>query len=498
MDDIDFTLVDANGARRTCSLPGDTPLNAALMSCIDDSELGDFTFEIRVRPRDRGVQQQEPPAKRARASALTWSEIAPAKQAELMSLLFGADAQDEDRRRWLSQKFAFAQYDSSSQDTKGTEFRAGLRQLFGGPCGVLAPLQGELVAQLFFHGEKKGLHCTHVDACAALAHVMLRVLERCKPTEDSDLHICMQSDSQQSLRCLRVTRSNTADVLSCLTDLVAQGSLRVVDLVFSALLTRTAAGVREDMDEPDAMVQRFGHTSQALLNLMLFGRATNNVFDGDKDLGGLKVHGVPHRSDVGLLSVLEALRYSKVGDYLKTPKLPIWVIGSSSHYTVLFGTDTNICLQNPVALAEQRVMRAFTELDPQENGFIPIDQLGNLLLKLNEYERLAEFSSLADPDGLGILLRDHFWMVFRQLNDLLEDDLDLQRPRRFDLYFWNGLGSQLEPKLLRVDVNTEGILSGLGGPGPGNRGSADSLDDVIRTKWPHAVCAYPDGECKIN
>lgn len=101
---------------------------------------------------------------------------------------------------------------------------------------------------------------------------------------------------------------------------------------------------------------RFGHCTQDLLNLMLIGRAVPNVFDGCVSsaegrgtppsptlcsvmpLGdsGLALHGVEERAMVGYLTQLEALRYCSVGHNLKTPWLPIWVLASSSHFSVLF------------------------------------------------------------------------------------------------------------------------------------------------------------------
>ena len=70
-------------------------------------------------------------------------------------------------------------------------------------------------------------------------------------------------------------------------------------------------------------------SSQSLVNLLLVGLAITNVFDLDKDLGGIselrysteynktmvnssELRGVPHQSAVGFLTILEALRYCEV------------------------------------------------------------------------------------------------------------------------------------------------------------------------------------------
>ncbi|GCB80659.1 hypothetical protein scyTo_0016307 [Scyliorhinus torazame] len=88
---------------------------------------------------------------------------------------------------------------------------------------------------------------------------------------------------------------------------------------------------------------------QALINLMLTGRASPNVFNGDlqyDDQGAqLKEprRGVLARSDVGYLywnrHELEHDKLPRVGSMLKTPKLPIWLCNISDTFSVLFNTN---------------------------------------------------------------------------------------------------------------------------------------------------------------
>ena len=55
----------------------------------------------------------------------------------------------------------------------------------------------------------------------------------------------------------------------------------------------------------------------------------------------LSCHGIQSRPAVGYLSILESLRYCEVGDYYKSPLFPIWVVGSTSHFSVLFGDEVS-------------------------------------------------------------------------------------------------------------------------------------------------------------
>jgi len=50
---------------------------------------------------------------------------------------------------------------------------------------------------------------------------------------------------------------------------------------------------------------------------------------------------------VGFLTFFEAFGYFRVGECLKSPKLPIWVICSESHYSVLFSVDSKLNTDTP-------------------------------------------------------------------------------------------------------------------------------------------------------
>ena len=97
------------------------------------------------------------------------------------------------------------------------------------------------------------------------------------------------------------------------------------------------------MDDPNTtLTSQFGHSSQELMNLLLTGRAVSNVFDNSITLSdSLTCHGVQARSDIGYLTILESLNYCEVGSNYKSPVFPIWVVGSTSHFSVLFGDEVS-------------------------------------------------------------------------------------------------------------------------------------------------------------
>lgn len=68
------------------------------------------------------------------------------------------------------------------------------------------------------------------------------------------------------------------------------------------------------------VIGQFGHCNQDLINLLLTGKATSNVMDGEMIMGDdaasgggyLSIRGVAQRSVIGYLTHLEALRYCQV------------------------------------------------------------------------------------------------------------------------------------------------------------------------------------------
>lgn len=139
-------------------------------------------------------------------------------------------------------------------------------------------------------------------------------------------------------------------------------------LVYSVILTRGISNIQKDMDlEGGTLLNEHGYASQEIINLMLIGQARSNVHDGDKDLGeGFVLKGIEKKSDVGFLTFFEAFGYFTVGENLKTPRVPIWIICSESHYSVIFSVDAN----NVDKTGKKIDLVYYDELARQENDII--------------------------------------------------------------------------------------------------------------------------------
>jgi ubiquitin carboxyl-terminal hydrolase MINDY-3/4 len=93
----------------------------------------------------------------------------------------------------------------------------------------------------------------------------------------------------------------------------------------------------KDMDDPSSnLMGKHGYCTQDMVNLLIHGRAVSNVFNDSVELDNLELRGPDKRNDIGVLSLFEHYKSCEVGSYYKTPRYPIWVVCSESHFSVLF------------------------------------------------------------------------------------------------------------------------------------------------------------------
>jgi hypothetical protein len=280
------------------------------------------------------------------------------------------------------------------------------------------------------------------------------------------------------------------------------------------------------------LTAQFGHSSQELINLLLTGQATTNIFDNTMTLGGsLQCHGIQSQPSIGYLSQLEALRYCSVGDFYKCPKNPVWVIGSTSHFSVLFGSMQ--CLKESESdLLLQQCRQAFKSVEgAEENGFIPVTELGSVLtyLDLDLNEGVSTLAASLEMSGAGIILWNDFWKKVSRLKtgatlgNVVVDDEELARqlqaqfnkeqndtsvhPQRndgkgvfetydnnsFQLFHYNGMrgGELASVSITRMNAeDAVGANASLVDASAGisiHHGVSDDLESVIRTKYPSCM-----------
>lgn len=369
-------------------------------------------------------------------------------------------------RRWL-QGFVFRPDEPTA-----------LVQGSGGPCAIIAAAQGHLLKNLIYGVEVRqgGDWRTPQDIDAALAVALTEILVKCA-REDRD-------GTDRPVLVLPVGPVTTIEAFHANLAATAYGSAAeaqatiasniglfhsehgVLLFLYSCVATRGIAQIAEDLglDVEPLVVLPFGHANQSLINLMLTGIATPHVHDGVKDVG-MALKGVLRQPDVGYLTVMESLRYIQVGQYLKNPKFPIWLVGSETHITCLFSLDTRLVQgEGPVTKAK----RVFNEFDGSGGGFVMADVLPEILRNLGIAKTPQEMNTLTMQMGGDIILLSSF------LKTIFPGQTDSDIPSEFVVYHYNGIAPP--GGLVRY---ARGVCKS---EAPKDFGARPILQ-VLRTKW---------------
>uniref|UniRef100_A0A673MJX4 Ubiquitin carboxyl-terminal hydrolase MINDY n=1 Tax=Sinocyclocheilus rhinocerous TaxID=307959 RepID=A0A673MJX4_9TELE len=384
-------------------------------------------------------------------------------------------------RRW-SQGFVYSEAE-----------RSALEQFEGGPCAVIAPVQ---VFALFFlfigyftkawiYEEQRTVLCSTLSeilesACLNKTQAFhLATLPRAKTTDSSDItdsHPEPESSQPTDTPSKKIsnrhsqTDAELREVVLSLYD-TWKNKFGVLLFLYSVILTKGIENIKneiEDTSEP-LIDPVYGHGSQSLINLLVTGHAVSNVWDGDRECSGMKLRGIHQQASVGFLTLMESLRYCKVGAFLKSPKFPIWILGSETHLSVFFTKE--MALVAPESPSEQ-ARRVFQTFDPEDNGFIPDTLLEDVMKAL---DLVSEPDYKLDPEGLGIILLSQFLQEFFP-------DQDSVIPDSFPVYHYNGLKqSNHNEKVSYV----EGTALVMGFEDPMVRTDDTPVKRCLQTKWPY-------------
>lgn len=495
---------------------------------------------------------------------------------QLYLLVFGTKVSKDVLCQWCHQGFRFS---------PDPETSLGLVQREGGPCGVLAPIQALVLKYLLFatDDEKdtdmktrpalgssplKPLQTGNSDAAdvklifsdtqrtRALVQAMGETLWRAGGKRKAVLAVLdipeiydehgnseqehdeaiakalegINLDSGKELH--RVIRVSTVSSLSALHQQLhsllpgLRSPWGALLLLFSLLLSRGLELVHSDRDDPvqPLVTPPFGHASQEIVNLLLCGQAVPNVFDNNMDLGGVCMKGISTSVEVGFLTYFESLNLCHVGRNLKCPKWPIWVIGSDSHYSILFALDTSVQDETDIEDQETRIRQAFDAQDQSGGGgFISPEALQQILVDLNIEMPSEMLNNLCSSD---IVIWNELWQALLQVDRTkggLKDSTTVFGKRQFEVYHFNGIAktvaasgdvTQQRPRLTRVRVSVppkwtpdtalvEEYKTTQQSAQDASQGSTEAavaaapepaqhaqLVDCIRTRWQRATCNW--------
>jgi hypothetical protein len=304
----------------------------------------------------------------------------------IRKLLFGGRRMDCFNKAWTDQGFFFNSLDG---------LKCGLVQLKGGPCGIIAVVQSHIMKHLLFTdpefeselngydsgGNRSGNH-NGSDKSSTWSNPTREQQENILLDAMTEIlwRVAKASSNSRSPRAIvsivgnrRIGRtsgykpdgitetlslyecssmSTTRDFLDAhLKKFMDPTGHGIVLFTYSLILTSGLKHVKDDMDtmiDAPSLIGRHDYASQEMVNLMLCGHAYSNVFDGQRDMGGVILRGIPNRTNVGMLTLFEHYEHVEVGRNMKLPRYPIWVLCSESHYSVLFTNDTNEVTSDPL------------------------------------------------------------------------------------------------------------------------------------------------------
>ncbi|XP_018618455.1 ubiquitin carboxyl-terminal hydrolase MINDY-3 [Scleropages formosus] len=427
---------------------------------------------------------------------------------ELVELVWGRPASgamtESLFRRW-TQGFLFSESESTA-----------LEQLEGGPCAVIAPVQAFLLKNVLFNYEGSNWReISEEEQKAVLCHTLCEILERAslnksgsyclatwskgktseenseigdtppessRPTEDQQPS-ALPAEELRFERFHTFIQKRTLNTTGELKEAVLalydmwRNTYGVLLFLYSVILTKGIENIKNEIEDTlEPLIDPvYGHGSQSLINLLVTGHAVSNVWDGDRECSGMKLHGIHEQASVGFLTLMESLRYCKVGAFLKSPQFPIWILGSETHLSVFFAKE--MALVAPESPSEQ-ARRVFQTFDPEDNGFIPDTLLEDVMKALDlvtEPEYVNLMKTKLDPEGLGIVLLGPFLLEFFP-------DQDSGIPDSFPVYHCNGLKqSNHNEKVMYV----EGTALILGFEDPMVRTDDTPIKRCLQTKWPY-------------
>jgi hypothetical protein len=265
----------------------------------------------------------------------------------------------------------------------------------------------------------------------------------------------------------------------------------VLLLLYTVLLTKGIENVLNDLgqDTSEPLIHSVhAYGSQALINLMLTGRAVANVLDNEQDVGGLKLKGINQQSDIGFITLMENLQYCTVGSFYKNPKNPVWVMGSDTHLTVLFSNEKRLVSPETPSEIARRVFRKY---DTDGSNFIQTGFLQDLLCELDlvsEPEYVEIMKRKLDPESLGIILLNDFMYEF-----FPEDSRSV--PDTFDLLHYNGIPNSNRDNKVRYSRGTAILLeSDL----KSMCSQSNPMLTCLQTKWPTIEINWEDKTPSLN
>lgn len=199
--------------------------------------------------------------------------------------------------------------------------------------------------------------------CGGLAEILFRVADGneavfCLPGSDN----CFEPSAHygidgvtEKLRLFTIKKEEDLKTLikRYVTNLWADNGTGLLSILYSIMLSRNFDRLKKDMQDQhnNSLIDPMGECTQCLLNLVVIGRATPYLHNGEMQVEQeetgefVERAGAIGRNDIGfLLWEKDQLRTEKwgLGSRMKTPTLPMWVTKVNGQIGVLFNPNKEL------------------------------------------------------------------------------------------------------------------------------------------------------------
>jgi hypothetical protein len=197
-----------------------------------------------------------------------------------------------------------------------------LRQLQGGPCGVLAAIQAHILILLRQRPDLTNLQL--------LYETLLNIMTLIRPC------FLFCTDFDPNSRKLSWCSTQDRSIARRFLEESEWTSGRISVILFTiSLVVLVGPSWMQHFSIPDTFITENGQTNLTCVLLILTGQILDSYHDGNLIVGGIVMKGAVGPMKIGLLSISVYQNLQKSGDLLQKPTEKIWVAYWGGHFTTI-------------------------------------------------------------------------------------------------------------------------------------------------------------------
>lgn len=197
-----------------------------------------------------------------------------------------------------------------------------LRQLKGGPCGLIASVQAHMLLLL--------RQCPDLDKEELLIEALLNILYLIRPC----FVICTEIDFDNRMVKYFATNERALAKKFIISNRWYDNPEATLLYTYSIAIL-TGPVLLRHFALPETFITEDGQTNITFVILMITGQLLDSYHDGNAIMGGIVIKGSESPQQIGIVSISETLNFQNSGEYFKKPVEKIWVAYYGGHFTAI-------------------------------------------------------------------------------------------------------------------------------------------------------------------